>query len=80
MKEMVYGDVGEDKILYSGKYRGFDIAIVNRVSHPCAYIRMPDIMMENLKANYPKTYDDYDSYSGFTHGGVHILQIRKRRV
>lgn len=69
MKEMVYGAIRENEILYSGEYKGFDIAIVNRGTHPCAYIRMPDDMMEKLKAEHPDTYDDYDSYYGNVHGG-----------
>ena len=69
MKEMVYGGVREQEVIYSGEYKGFDIAIVNLISHPCAYIRMPDDMMEKLKACHPDTYDDYDSYDGSVHGG-----------
>lgn len=30
MKEMVYGGVREQEVIYSGEYKGFDIAIVNR--------------------------------------------------
>lgn len=83
MKPMVYRDFGGSQELlyyYYDIVNDFEIAIVNRGSHPCGYIRVPDKMFEKARKiahEMDASVYDYDNWYADVHYGLTYANVRR---
>lgn len=82
MKPMVYRDYGtsDPELLYYyyDIINEFEIAIINRGSHPCGYIRVPDEMLEKARkiaCEMDASVDDYDNWYADVHYGLTYAEL-----
>ena len=81
MKPMFYSEFGRSQELlyyYYDIINDFEIAIVNRATHPCGYIRVPDKMLEKARKiarEMDADVDDYDNWYADVHYGLTYAKI-----
>lgn len=75
MKEMIYGsrkDPGTGEILHYESSGIFGIAIISYGSHPCAYIKVPEALIDKVEERTGVKRSEggfYDYVDGWPHGG-----------
>ena len=70
----IYTDDTKQEILFTGEYKNYTIAIIDRITHPCAYIKIPKHLEERIiRDGYPMT----EGIACYCHGGVTYMDKRK---
>lgn len=70
----IYSDDTKSEILFTDTYKNYTIAIIDRVTHPCAYVKIPKHLEEKIIRDGDPCTEEINC---FCHGGVTYMKEGK---
>lgn len=78
IKEMIYQAERKQEIIFDGKYKGYQVYILNLGTHPTAYIEIPK-ESKLFGLSYDALYEkdiDIDVHGGLTYSNDYLRNIK----